>query len=1150
MKHKIAKQKVVPIYHVVQQFLNAKYGKKECARTAAKMKYSVTGGILSESLDYVIKVSPHYKELLWGNLFPLNVSKLGEGNSYFFKSENIIGDFNWLYILVSKYQKVISEYVVMRDYIEKSILLGCYDDAISKLEDIKRKYGVSIWYYETKLLIYSYSGKETKSLELLTEINNVKKDAKEGFVTFLLSYLHKRCSKTYSAFAYDSELENKFRLNRTEFQKDRYSYYLFRLNFYKSYETQDLMPVLIMESTNSLIDRYNIFINLIKAYFANSEDLAGKNKAAAMAVKFYRKTNDPQLASLVVYSNAKCLSSEYFNHNYIDILEDYYKGKYNSCTDKCRNFVTNNIPYFDILKIYCRSIIAENKPYSSICFDQSSILNQITYSLYKSMTITDDNDIINKLYQLNKNIYGLNIACGLDNYLSDKKSDVQINMKCLSLTCFDPFYCSIYEQSKDKDQYLDLGTLHNMPSFIIDYQKKRNKENIIGAKGIAKYIIDIDAAKIAFKNKDYKKALNLWEIVLDENRLVLPVVQCAIDYIYKCLIKLEKKQDAITLYISFYLKGRAYTNQISTSDFIDTMYHEKYKKGVKNDLDLQLFVFLNAKEDEKKSALLERYCNYKDVEKASDLILELKDKINKNKEKIELYLFLLASEDILRHMIYITSTKKMLEEQQIIAQYLTTLKDSPYIEEYNELNQQILDTMIVYQNMRKIDESKIYVNQTALIKYEFADNEGLYNQLKIQFENSGATNSYLIVDTISDCTDVNKDTALIRTQVKFTNKAFIYSACQMFTVIRDKFLFSKFGLKTYLSTRIRHGVLEGVLRSGYDGLHLLLTTVNNKYIPTDYWLKNYGLTQSEQTYLMKMLEKFSKGVNHAIDSFKEDALQIKTEDSDKGMFDYRLTPDEMCYATFLANSQAEEYEHFCLLLMDYMLKMANSSLVNIRKEITNNLKNTFNKLVDNLSQDIQFFSEKHFFNELNIAVINARTETIQKLAHIEKWFYLQDAKFEDFSLGKQMEAVWKITSKMYPNIRELVDWVGLEENIMIKSEYVIHISDMLTIFYNNMFSYSKIESPRPFKITLTREDDNVQLSFENNISEDKNILNEKFAEMLKLDSRLQMEGKSGLVKVKKIIKAELGCEQNQLEIKAMNNKCTASVIINLKDICV
>ena len=389
MKHKIVKQKDVPVYHVVQQFLNARQDKKECARTAALMKYKVTGPVLSQSLESLFKVSSHYKSLLWGNLFPKDIDELGEGNSYFFRSENILGDFNWLYILVSKHHNVLSEYVSIRDQIEKSVISGYYDEALSILEKAKHRFGVSIWYYETKLLIYSYSGNEQKSLELLTEVNKAKKDAKHGFVTFLLSYLYKRCSKSYSAFAYDSELENKFKLNRTIFQEDRYSYYLFRLNFYKTFESQDLSPVLIMEATNSLIDRYNIFTYLIKAYFAKSENLPGKHLASALAIKFYRKTNDRLLSSLVAYTNAKYLSVDYFNRDYVEILDLYYKGEYLTCSEKCKSFVINDNSHFDILKIYCRSMISLGKRYTPICSNNDSILNQITHLLYDAMTSSE-----------------------------------------------------------------------------------------------------------------------------------------------------------------------------------------------------------------------------------------------------------------------------------------------------------------------------------------------------------------------------------------------------------------------------------------------------------------------------------------------------------------------------------------------------------------------------------------------------------------------------------------------------------------------------------------------------------------------------------------------------------------------------------------
>lgn len=1145
MKHKKSHNSI-PTYHVVQEFLNAKHDKRKCAQKAAKLKYSIPVSTLIESLNILFKTSSNYKPLLWGNCFPSSISELGEGNSYFYKSEDIVGDYNWLYIPISKNACLLKEYILYRDQIERDILLGYYSPALEKLEIIKKRFGESIWYYEMRLIINSYSDHEEYSLELLSNINKSKKDSKYGFVPFLLSYLYKRSSKTYSAFAFDSELESKFRMNRTIFQKDRYAYFLLRLNFYKTYTISDLSPALIMEATNSLIDRYNLFIELIKASYINAQTLHDKQTYASIATKFYRKVEDPRLSSLAAYTNTKALPLSYFNQDYITLLDSYYSGDYLLTIEKCKDFILKETPEFDVICIYCRSIIAMQKPFSPICGNNNSIANNVARLVFHSMTQFDSDNELSSLYQINKNIYGFNLSNGLNYYIFGKKNHSNEELKYLSLTHFDPSVCNIFPSIESKDEYLNCSNKFINNGIAVQYQLCRNKKSFKNAPKVAKYITDIDSAKDEFERNNFSTALSLWKSVLQDNASIIPIVQLANDYIYRCYENLGQKQEAVSMYVDQYIKGKTYTALIDTSSMIDNLYREKYKKGVKIGLDLQLFVFLNAKEDERKSAVLEKYCHYKDIEKVSDLVFELDEE--KDRNKVEFYLYLLASEDILRHMLYVKSTKTLLEEQQKIVQYLTSLTDSTKIEQYNALNQEILDTMIVYQSIKKIDESKIFVNQSALIKYEYREFEGLYNQFKRQFESSGSTNTYYIVNTVEELLDINKDHSIINAPVKFTNKAFIDSACQVFSVLREKFLYSKFGLKTYLSTRIRHGVLEGVLRSGYDGLHLLLSTENNRYVPTRYWTTKYGLKSEEQEELMKILEKFSRGINTAIDAFKEDALQIRIEDTEKGLFNYILTPDDMCFATVQANVKSNNYEEFCALIIEYLLHMTNKCLVDIRKEIESNLKTRFNTLVDMLAQEIHLFNKSHFYNEINNAVINARAETMQKIAHIEKWFYLQDAKFEDFSLTQQIKAVWAITAKMYPNTIVNLDISGEDNDVKIKADYIIHVSDMLTIFYNNMFCYSKVEPHRTFRIAIKQECESVILEFENSIKDDEETLNSKFHEMLQSDNRLSLEGRSGLVKVKKIIKDELSCDKNVLTICAKDGICKASVTINLEEI--
>lgn len=92
---------------------------------------------------------------------------------------------------------------------------------------------------------------------------------------------------------------------------------------------------------------------------------------------------------------------------------------------------------------------------------------------------------------------------------------------------------------------------------------------------------------------------------------------------------------------------------------------------------------------------------------------------------------------------------------------------------------------------------------------------------------------------------------------------------------------------------------------------------------------------------------------------------------------------------------------------------------------------------------------------------------------------------------------------------------------------------------------------RRFVVGLEKINDGfVRMHFENDIKESEEVLNVRLREMQNLENRLQLEGKSGLVKVRKIIKYDLGHENNELIAKAENGKCIIDVIINTSEICV
>lgn len=77
--------------------------------------------------------------------------------------------------------------------------------------------------------------------------------------------------------------------------------------------------------------------------------------------------------------------------------------------------------------------------------------------------------------------------------------------------------------------------------------------------------------------------------------------------------------------------------------------------------------------------------------------------------------------------------------------------------------------------------------------------------------------------------------------VKFSDNALLEVFYSIFDLVRDKFLNSKYGIVAYLSTRIRHGVLEGELRPEIDKENLIFNRINNKYVSNNFWQKNMVL---------------------------------------------------------------------------------------------------------------------------------------------------------------------------------------------------------------------------------------------------------------------------------------------------------------------
>ncbi len=1127
-------------HHIKQLYLNVMGNRRMMEETSSELKKKGDFSAVSAALNSLFQSNSKYEKLVHGYLKPLNVEHLGKCNGYYFEPHSLESEMLWQIMQIKRYKGDIKKFLSIRRKFENLFLLGDFSKALELLENSVKEIGLSVWYYEQKILTYCYLNRTKELLEWLSEINKINENAQTGYVSFLLAYLHKRSLKNVSPVEYDLDLFSRFKRNITSFDEDKYNYFLFRLNYYhtNSY-VRDYSRMLLFESPNSAIDRYLNIVNVLKACFFSTD--ADRNQLATIALKLYRLLGDEQLFSLLAYIEYP-MPTDYYDQPFIRILDSYYTGKYEETVKQCAEYVKLKPSNFDILKLYCRSLLFLGRTEQRIVENVNSPLNYIIERVLRIMKGNQVRQSQNELNQICKNMYGLTFCSSLDAYVKEEYGIRNNHIKLLNCTHFDPRFTLLFNDDKKKLNYLDTGNRVIEDSIVITYQKGRIKNLVAGDSPVVPYIREVDNGKILFKQGKYEDCISLMEKVITMNKGCVPVVQSAIDYVFNSYIKINQEEEAILYFVDKYIENHSYTSKIDSKAFIRHLKRKRYS-GIRYSLSLLLFVFENANDETDKSYVLETYLKYKEVK---DVVGLIKDYFSEDGDKEEEeFLVHIITDDILRHTTFIDSTQAILEQERHILTYLINLESSRKVE-YEGMMQQLTEEMIAYDGAIKDDESKIFANIPSIIKYELESAKRLYAQFQSFYKTESLTFIYILDGGKMHQENDGKQYAYLGQTAYYTDNALKEISNQLFDEIRQQFLKSKFGLGTYLSTRIRHGVFEGELRSVFSGNGIALSMENEKYQPNYYWRNHYKLNQESHKKLMERFEILSTKLDALIRDFKSNVLQIKLKNEDKGAFNYIIDEDTICLHIIDAYRKSEDFELFCWHVMNYLWELTEKSLAEIRAKIRTELTKECHSLLDELEESTKICNS-NFITDFKTVLSDARTQLAQRLLKIEGWFHIQDMKFEDYDFKKLTEICWDITCKMHPNTRcEINAKSNVDGKIMLVGNSRIHVSDLIRIFYTNMIKYSKKEQIRFFQMDIKLENNILDIRFENKIEGGEDTLNCKLKALLNNLERLQKEGGSGLVKARKIVKYDLGCVDNEIKVEAKEGKCICYITINIE----
>lgn len=1138
----ISNNKSLNLYHAA---INKVFSSSRKKDTLNNLKNSLDYKILYQLTDGLSRAIKPLKFTIYGNPLPKKLEELGKSDTLF-KPDSVESEIKWVLLSIRKYSKEISLFLLLKKEFENNFLHGNYDKADNILGSILSETGYSIWYIEAKFLLLEYQNKSEEQKEFLSEINVINKNGTIGTISHFLSF---RTERNLSAYKYDSDIDSIFGVNKNKSEQDILQYYLFRLNFYENYLLSDYSVIVLFENGNSVIDRYLLTIDILKLLALNNEkrDFVYKN-----ARYIYRKTNDKYLLPLLYLNNLKTDLKEYYQEEYIRILDLYYTGLYEDAVLECTQYLLNKDINFDLIIIYTKCHINLNKKIAKISFESNSLLNQIItkiFDLISSNVIRKD--LLYNLYQINKNILSFSISPGLDYFLKKEQNYfVNRNLKLISMNSFDPYFTALFSDINQSNDYLNHALKQFPNSISIKHRKNFLNNELTDDSMISEKLFSIDKAKILFNQEKYPDAIIEWTTIAMKFSNNAPIVQTALKYWFDCLIFLEQYNESIILFVENYISNPNSVSKINTTKLLEILRKIRYR-NIRRTIDLPIFVSLNSNDDTEKSFILEQYCKIFNKTKPSELFEEPLDAASL---KNELFYYNVCSLETLKHSIYINTTVERLSERLNIINYLIDIfpsKKKIYQEELNLISNEL----IIYEGTQKLEESKIYANDQAIINYELNEIEGLFNRYKTIYKLSLKDKKILVISNNSFAFyKLDEKEKYNETEVKYTDSALLEVFHELFDSILDKYLYSKFGIVAYLSTRIRHGVLLGEIRPEIEKQNLILNRIGNTnlYEESKHWNLNfYDLTISQKNILHEILTKFSLKIDTIIEDIIKERIQIRKDDKNpNGLFNYEFDKNEL-YSYAIDLSIEPDVKSFSQKVIDLIWKRTDANLEVIRDYIDGEIKNKFSEELNNLDKELRVSFSTSQLPQIFTNLVECTTIIENKINKISSWFKRSGSSIDDFDIQKVFNIVWNNTEKCYPKIIAECN-VTLEINPTIKSNYYIHFTDLFRIMLDNMFKYSEERGgKKEFSFSCTEADGFMICRFLNykELGAFDIPLKTKDGQLMIDTIKLISENKSGISKAIKIVKFDLGNELNYICVVTDNpEKFIIEIAININNL--
>jgi hypothetical protein len=1106
-----------------------------------KLKYNYDYSDICYIVDNLGDKNKTFSDYIYGCSLPRSITELGDSKVlYGDKSDAFEKEVNWALLVIRKYNEKIQFFIDKKEEYEKALIVGDYIKANSYLDEIERDVCFSLWGIEQRFILIEIE----KGLKENTKyLNDINEQNKKWFIKRFSHFFSLKAEKELSVNQYNISLARLlFRYLESENQVDL-NYYNFKLNFLEI-DQQDLYPdFLAIEGFHSIIDKYISLIRILQLAVLEND----KDKKAFLDSRIYylsKKVKDFDIDKL------RLLIDTNFEFNFstreqdlssLKALDYYTNGQYEKVESILEKFLIESPLSIELYEIYLKSLILQEKPFEFIGLDKNSFQNRILKALYGILLRGDTMpECLNEIRKIAFNISSIfSISFYLMNFYKQEieRKNILKNQSIINTSFLNPFFINILSDSC-LDNKLPDEFVYSTSLLYLTQQQKGTFETIEKSK-LSSYRKKILQAYLLQNRKSYEDAIILWVEMLNQTSLKNFQREKILQNLFICHEELNQFDKCIDLYVDNYFENPFLVSNISVEKLKKKIKTAKYK-NVSHTINLPLFYRFTNAEDYDVHTAYECFLLAQDCFTPTELI-EIIDK--EVSTKIIYFLSDICTLDIFKHSPFITSSKHKYNERINVCKQLKIIDNSSN-NEYNDEIERLTKRLIIQKGIQEIDESKIYVNQTGIIESELKTITSIFRRFKM----IGELKSEKDISILSLYSDKmysykmsdEKDGNEFSKDPQFD----IYK--DIFYFLRDKFLFSNYGLQQYLSARIRHGVIHGEIRPEFENLNLITEKEKgiDSYKANSSWnIFTNRLNDEGKAKFQEILSYFSTSIDALInEELLSKSLQIKLEDKNPdGWLDYDFD-DLSLQFYYITHQDIDSVEEFTNAIFSGLWTRTEKNLIDIKTKINGEIKDEFFKLLLKLEQGlINVFGgiPEQLENNINEARVNIEN----KLIKIANWFAITESNISDFQIEKIVDVSLEYNKLITP-IKEI------NCDCMFKGVYYPPLVDLVRIFMDNALKHAGFEDENVmFYVSINEQNETLKMQFRNPLAPSINIDELKLKiRSFTLDLNKSMKEKgSGFHKAMRIIKSDLLHRENNMSLKINeNNEFSIDITLNKK----